>query len=142
MTKIIKLYYPIASTMTVNGKRLEFTTLPNPSGTGSRKVLYYDLPHSFLTGSNPKYIHVRHVLALHNRNIANDIKMHSSIVSVAPYDDSFTVFANQVLVKPKKYAYSSNVKTLSFWFSDCYGEEVDIDAFVIELMLEYVSEPI
>jgi hypothetical protein len=133
----IKLYYPITSTITINGKRLEFQNIPGPTGISTRKILFYDLPAAFLTGANPKFIHVRHVMALYNGNIPNDIKCHSSLVSVAPYDDSFTCFANQTLVKPKKFAYSSNVKTISFWFSDCYGNEVDIDAFVIGLMLEW-----
>jgi hypothetical protein len=123
--------------MTINGKRLEFKAVPSPNGISTRKIFYYDLPHSFLSGSNPKLIHIRHVMALYNGNIPNDIKCHSSLVSIAPYDDSFTSFANQTLVKPKKFAYGSNVKTISFWFSDCYGNEVDIDAFVIELMLEW-----
>jgi hypothetical protein len=138
--RIIKLYYPISSTMTINARPLVFQDVPNASGIGTRKTLFFDLPFVFLTGSGPKYIHIRHVKALHFGNMAGDIKLHSSIVSLAPYDDSFACFCNETLVKPKKFHYSSNVKTLSFWFCDMYGRPVDIDAFVIELLLEWVNE--
>jgi hypothetical protein len=69
-----------------------------------------------------------------------DVKMHSSIVSLAPYDDSFACFCNELLVKPKKFQYHSNNKTLSFWFLDMNGNEVVIDSFVIELMLHWTSQ--
>jgi hypothetical protein len=139
MPRTIQFYYPIASTMNVQSQPIQFTTIHDPNG-GTKKILFYDLPVSFISGLGPKYIHIRHVMALYNGNIPNDIKMHSSVVSLAPYDDSFACFANQVLARPKKFACESGVKSLSFWFRDCYGNEVDIDGFVIELMLEYVSE--
>jgi hypothetical protein len=126
--------------MTVNTKLLEFVDVPNTNGRGTRKTLFYDLPFNFLEASGQKYIHIRHVKALHNKSMPGDVKLHSSVVSLAPYDDSFACFCNETLVKPKKFQYNSNNKTLSFWFKDMIGNEVDIDAFVIELLLEYTVQ--
>jgi hypothetical protein len=123
--------------MTVNTKLLEFVNVPNTNGRGTRKTLLFNLPDAFLESPGPKWIHVMHVKALHNKSMPGDVKLHSSIVSLAPYDDSFACFCNEVLVKPKKFQYNSNTKTLSFWFKDMDGNEVIIDAFVIELMLEW-----
>jgi hypothetical protein len=132
-----KLYLPISSSLIINTKRLGFTDMPNSSGPGTRKTILFNLPDSFLEAVGPKWIHVRHCRALYYGNLPGDVKLHSTIVSLSPYDDFFTCFCNEVLTKPKKVAYNSNNKTLQFWFRNMSGEEVPIDAFVIELLLEW-----
>jgi hypothetical protein len=135
-----KLYLPISSTMIINTKPLVFTDLPNTNGSGTRKTIVFDLPSSFLEAGGPKWIHVRHVKVLYYDNLPADVKVHSSIVSLSPYDDSFACFANETLVKPKKFQYNSSDKTISFWFKNMKGEEVPISAFVIELLLQWTSK--
>jgi hypothetical protein len=122
-----KLYFPVSST----NNRVKVID----DGVNMKVVV--DLPDAFMSASTPKWIHVRNVRALHYSNIAHDIKLHGTVVGLAPYDDSYICFCNELLVKPKKYAYNNNNKTLSFWFKDMKGEYVYIDAFVIEIMLEW-----
>jgi hypothetical protein len=122
-----KLYFPVSSTI----ERVKVFD------DGINMKITTDLPDAFMSASTPKWIHARHVRALHYGNIAHDMKLHGSIVSLAPYDNSYICFCNETLTKPKKYSYNNNSKTLSFWFSDMYGKYVHIDAFVIELMLEW-----
>jgi hypothetical protein len=135
-----KLYLPISSTLTINTKPLKFIDMPNTNGAGTRKTILFDLPNVFLEASNPKWIYIRHCRALYYGNLPADVKLHSTIVSLSPYDDSFVAFCNETLVKPKKFQYNSNEKTIQFWYKDCFGQEVPIDAFVIELMLEWRSK--
>jgi hypothetical protein len=123
----------------VNTKLLAFVNAPNTTGSGTRKTLFVDLPFALLEASGDKYIFIRHVKALALGGIPSDVKMHSSIVSLAPFDDSFACFCHETLVKPKKFQYHSSNKTLSFWFKNLLGEEVIIDSFVIELLLEWAT---
>jgi hypothetical protein len=134
-----KLYLPISSTLTINTKPLSFVDIPNSSGPGTRKTILFNLPDAFLEAIGPKYILVRHCRALYFGSLPGDVKLHSSIVSIAPYDDSFVAFCNEALTKPKKFQYNSSTKTLEFWFRDMLGNEVPIDAFVIELLLEWTN---
>jgi hypothetical protein len=135
-----KLYLPISSTLTINTKPLKFVDMPNSSGTGTRKTILFDLPSAFLEVAGPKWIYVRHCRALYYGNLPADVKLHSTIVSLSPYDDSFVAFCNETLVKPKKFQYNSNEKTVQFWFKDTFGNEIPIDSFVIELMLHWTSK--
>jgi hypothetical protein len=137
---IQKLYLPISSTMTINTMPLRFTDMPNSSGPGTRKTILFNLPDAFLESSGPKYVLVRHCRALYYGSLPGDVKLHSTIVSVAPYDDSFVAFCNETLTKPKKFQCNSSTKTLEFWWRDMFGQEVPIDAFVIELLLEWTNK--
>jgi hypothetical protein len=127
-----KLYFPISSTI----KRVQIEKEDEKI-----KRLSIDLPDAFVAASGPKFIYVRHVRVLHHRNIAHDIKLHGSVVSFNPFDDSYVCFCNETLTKPKKYAYTKNSRTLDFWFRDMYGENVYVDSFVIETMLEWTTPP-
>jgi hypothetical protein len=135
---IQKLHLPINSTLTINTKPLKFVDIPNTNGAGTRKTILFDLPNVFLEASNPKWILFRHCRALYYGNLPADVKLHSSIVSIAPYDDSFVCFCNETLVEPKKF--QSNEQSVQFWFKDTFGQEVPIDAFVIELLLHWTSK--
>jgi hypothetical protein len=135
-----KLYLPISSTMTINTKPLKFVDMPNTNGSGTRKTILFDLPSVFLEVGGPKWIYIRHCRALYYGNLPADVKLHSTIVSLSPWDDSFVAFCNETLVKPKKFQYNSSEKTVQFWFKDMNGQEVPVDAFVIELMLEWRSK--
>jgi hypothetical protein len=114
--------------------------MPNSSGTGTRKTVLFNLPDAFLEVGGPKFVHLRHCRALYDGNLPADVKLHSTIVSLAPFDDNFVCFCNETLTRPKKFQYNSNEKVLQFWFKDMYGQEVPIDAFVIELMLHWTSK--
>jgi hypothetical protein len=122
-----KLYFPVSSTI----ERVKFDI--------KTKKITVDLPDDFASASGPRFIHVRHARALHYQGLRADIKLHGTVVSSAPYDNSYTCFCNEVLVKPKKYTYNTNRKTLEFWFADMFGAHVNVEAFVIELMLEWCS---
>jgi hypothetical protein len=126
--------------MIINTKPLKFTDMPNSSGPGTRKTILFNLPDAFLESPGPKWIHIRHCKALYYGSLPGDVKLHSTIVNIAPFDDSFVCFCNEALVKPKKFQYNSSTKTLEFWFKDMFGQEVAIDAFVIELLLEWTSK--
>jgi hypothetical protein len=99
----------------------------------------FDLPSVFLEVGGPKWIYIRHCRALYYGNLPADVKLHSTIVSLSPWDGSFVAFCNETLVKPKKFQYNSSERTVQFWFKDMNGQEVPIDAFVVELMLEWKS---
>jgi hypothetical protein len=137
---IQKLYLPISSTMTINTKPLKFTDMPQSSGSGTRKTILFNLPDAFLESPGPKFIHLRHCRVLYYGSLPADVKLHSTVVTMAPYDDGFTCFCNEVLVTPKKFQSHTSTKTLEFWFKSMVGEEVPIDAFVIELMLEWTNK--
>jgi hypothetical protein len=122
-----KLYFTVSSTI----ERVKFDI--------KTKKITVDLPDDFASASGPRFIHVRHARALHYQGLPADIKLHGSVISSAPYDNSYICFCNEVLVKPKTYAYNTNRKTLEFWFADMFGAYVNVEAFVIELMLEWCS---
>jgi hypothetical protein len=120
-----KLYFPVSSTL----QQVKFDS--------TTRQISVPLPDAFTSASGPRWIHLRHARVLHYQGLPGDIKVHSNIVVLSPYDDSFACFANEVLVKPKKFAYNTSQKILYFWFKDMLGEYVNADAWVIELLLEW-----
>ena len=95
------------------------------------------LPDEFITSANKKFIHVIHCRCIYSNYLVGDIKLHASFIQRHDYMDSFVCFTNTILTKYKKYEVTRPKPTFKIWFSDMEGNTVEVQNFVLELMLEY-----
>ena len=95
------------------------------------------LPDEFLTSPNRKFIHVMHCRCVYNEHLVGDSELHASFIQRHDYRDSFVCYTNTILTKYKKYEVNRPRPTFRVWFTDMNGNEVDIQTFNLELMLEY-----
>jgi hypothetical protein len=99
--------------------------------------LEIQLPPDFLNSRNIKHIVVRNVKSLVEYSPYANIKFHSTIVHENPWDDHFICFADEQLVKPKKYEWRSAKTTIKIWFTDIRNFKLTVDDYTIELLLIY-----
>jgi hypothetical protein len=98
-------------------------------------VLELQLPPEFLNSRNKKHIEVRNVKLLYKDVVVADAKFHSTIIYENPWDDHFICFANEQLVKPKKYEWKASKPTIKIWFSDMKNKILDADDYTIETLI-------
>lgn len=65
-----------------------------------------------------------------------DVMLHALFVERDNYLDSFICFTNTILTKYKKYEVKPKNK-FKIWFTDLMGNLINVQQFVLELMLEY-----
>ena len=108
-------------------------------GAGLSPTKYYErkFPHQFIISRNPKFIHVIHCRCLFSDSIVGDIMLHCSFIERDNYLDSFVCFTNTILTKYKKYEVTKPKDTFKIWFTDLNGNLINVQQFVLELMLEY-----
>ena len=69
--------------------------------------------------------------------MVGDIMLHCSFIERDNYLDSFVCFTNTILTKYKKYEITQPKDTFKVWFTDLMGNLIDVQQFVLELMIEY-----
>ena len=108
-------------------------------GAGDSPSKYYERkwPHEFMFSKNPKYIHVIHCRCIFSNALVGDFMLHASFVERDNYLDSFICFTNTVLCKYKKYEVNHVKDHFRIWFTDLNGNLINVQQFVLELMLEY-----
>ena len=108
-------------------------------GAGNSPSKYYErkFPHEFTSSNNPKFIHVIHCRCLFSNAMVGDVMLHCSFIERDNYLDSFVCFTNTILTKYKKYEITKPKDTFRIWFTDLIGNLINVQQFVLELLLEY-----
>ena len=83
-------------------------------------------PIDFLQSKNDKYIEIKWCRALYNSKLVGDVMVHASFVQRDGYLDNFICFTNT----------GDSQKYISK-FTDMKGNKIDVDAFVLSLLLIY-----
>ena len=96
-------------------------------------------PIDFLQSKNDKYIEIKWCRALYNSKLVGDVMVHASFVQRDGYLDNFICFTNtgdsQKYIS--KYQYIGTKPEFTVWFTDMKGNKIDVDAFVLSLLLIY-----
>jgi hypothetical protein len=107
-------------------------------GLAAQNEYEIKLPEYFTSSIRlEKYIVVRNCKALFNKELVGDLKVHSTIVQKNPYDDYFVCFANELMVKSKKYFWNSGSKYIRIWFTDMKNQPITVNDFLLDLLLVY-----
>ena len=109
----------------------------NGAGNSPSKVYERKFPHQFITSTNQKYIHVIHCRCLFADALVGDVMLHCDFIERDNYLDSFVCFTNTILTKYKKYEVVRPKDKFKIWFTDCNNNLINVQQFVLELMLEY-----
>lgn len=109
----------------------------NGAGNSPSKCYERSFPHEFVFSKNPKFIHVIHCRGIFSNALVGDVMLHASFVERDNYLDSFICFTNTVLCKYKKYEVTHVKDKFKVWFTDLTNNPIDVQQFVLELMLEY-----
>ena len=118
--------------------------------SGSRYVKTYyctsdfhsEFPPEFVSAIGEKYIEVRLCWATVNNTLVGDLMLHADFIKRDAYLDHFVNIVNVINggASPDKYAYPEcSSKDFNVWFTDLKGNRVDVDAFVLKLLLVYES---
>jgi len=95
----------------------------------------------FTNAIGRKYIVVRGCVAtINNGYIVSDLCLHADFICRDAYLDHFVNFVNNIDAGSKhdKYEYPENgKKTFRVWFTDIEGNPVQVDAFILKLLLIY-----
>ena len=97
-----------------------------------------EFPPDFITSKNKRYIIVEQVKALYNNKLIGDVLLHADFIERDHYLDYACCFVNEQPNKDTaKYEYKGYKKNFRLWFSDMKGNKVDVDAFILRLLLIY-----
>ena len=98
-------------------------------------------PPEFTSARGKKYIIVRGVVATINSGyLVGDLCLHASFIMRDAYLDHFVNFVNNIDngSLPDKYEYPENgPKTFKVWFTDLDLNPVQVDSFILKLLLIY-----
>lgn len=72
--------------------------------------------------------------------MVGDVELHANFIERDNYLDSFVCFTNTILTKYKKYEVTKPKDSFKIWFTDLMGNLIDVQQFVLELMLEFWSK--
>jgi hypothetical protein len=126
---------------------------PFPVSAGHLQKTYWIISGTHLSSDTPKIevslpvffttsINKRKNIEVRNCKInverPDGIKFHSDIVKENAFDDHFICFANELLIKPRKYHWFSSDKSIKLWFSDMTNQIIDNDfTYHVDLLLTY-----
>ena len=96
-------------------------------------------PIDFLGSKNEKIIQVKWCRALYNGKLVGDILVHADFVQRDPYLDHFICFTNTSDSQKyiAKYNYVGTKPEFRVWFTDMSGNNINVDSFVLSLLLCY-----
>ena len=96
-------------------------------------------PIDFLQSKNDKIIQVKWCRALYNGKLVGDILVHADFVQRDAYLDHFICFTNTSDSQKyiAKYNYIGNKPEFKVWFTDMSGNKINVDSFVLSLLLCY-----
>ena len=98
----------------------------------------FTLPLEFVSSRNKKYIVIQYVGAIVKDFLVGDLMVHSDMVQLDAYCDSFIMLANKRQTKYRKYEFfSSNKRDYKIWFTDLYGNSIIPSAFIMSCLLIY-----
>ena len=96
-------------------------------------------PIDFIQSRKEKYIEVKWCRALYNDKLVGDIMVHADFVQRDGYLDNFICFTNTGESQKyiAKYNFIGTNQTFKVWFTDMKENKIDVDAFVLSLLLIY-----
>ena len=117
----------------------------NDNDAGSYKTYFHvnetesKFPIDFAQSKNDKYIQVKWCKAIYEGELVGDIMVHASFIQRDGYLDNFVCFTNTGESQKyiAKYQYVGTNQNFKIWFTDMAGNKVDVDRFVLSLLLIY-----
>ena len=101
-------------------------------------TLENEFPPDFMASSNPKYIVVEQCKALYSGKLIGDIVLHADFIERDHYLDYACCFVNEQPNRDTaKYEYKGYRKNFKLWFTDMQQNPIDVDCFMLRLLLIY-----
>lgn len=96
-------------------------------------------PIDFRQSKNEKFIQVKWCKALYNGKLVGDIMVHADFVQRDGYLDNFICFTNTGESQKyiAKYNFIGTTPEFNIWFTDMQGNIINVDSFVLSLLLIY-----
>ena len=95
-------------------------------------------PPEFLASKNQRFIIVEQCKAVYADKLVGDVLMHADFIKRDHYMDYACCFINEIPNKDTaKYEYNSTDTTFRLWFTDLKNNEIEVDSFVLRLLLIY-----
>lgn len=96
-------------------------------------------PLDFIQSKKNKYIQVKWCKALYNGKLVGDVMVHADFVQRDGYLDNFICFTNTGESQKyiAKYNYVGTKPEFNIWFTDMTGNKINVDSFVLSLLLIY-----
>ena len=95
-------------------------------------------PPDFIASKNERYIVVEQCKALYNQKLIGDIILHADFIERDHYMDYACCFVNEQPNRDTaKYEYLGYKSKFNLWFTDMAGNKVDVDCFMLRLLLIY-----
>ena len=109
------------------------------SGKTDTKTFTFHFPPEFIASRNQKWIIIEECKATFKEQLVGDVLMHADFIHRDHFLDYACCFINEQANKDTaKYECDSlTTKQFKLWFTDLYGELVDLDAFVFRALLIY-----
>ena len=109
------------------------------NGKLDAKTFTFKLPPEFIASRNQKWIVIEECKAIFKNQLVGDVLLHADFIHRDHYLDYACCFVNEEANKDTaKYEMNSLTKpTFKLWFTDLYGDIVDMDAFVFRALLIY-----
>ena len=117
----------------------KFTSEEIKNGKMDSKVFTFKFPPEFIASRNSKWIVIEECKAIFKNQLVGDVLLHADFIHRDHYLDYSCCFVNEEANKDTaKYEYDNTTDaTFKLWFTDLYGELVDMDAFVFRALLIY-----
>ena len=114
------------------------TSIEHKKGIENPTIYTYELPPEFVASRAPKWIVIEQCKATMKNQLVGDVIMHSTFVHRDHYLDHAVCFVNEEANKDTaKYEYNSNISQYQIWFTDLNGDAVEMDSFVVRMLLIY-----
>jgi hypothetical protein len=95
-------------------------------------------PPEFIASKNKRYIIVEQCKATYKDQLVGDVILHADFIKRDHYMDYACCFTNEIPNKDTaKYEYNDYSKDFNVWFTDLKGNNIEVDAFVLRLLLIY-----
>ena len=95
-----------------------------------------DFPPEFIASRNQKWIVVEECKATYKDVLVGDVIMHADFIQRDHYMDYACCFVNEEANRnTAKYEYNNYQPKFKIWFTDLKGNNVEIEAFALRLLL-------
>jgi hypothetical protein len=97
-------------------------------------------PPEFIASKNQRYIVVEQCKATYKDQLVGDVIMHADFIQRDHYMDYACCFVNEQPNRDTaKYEFKNtgNKNSFNIWFTDLYGNNIEVDAFALRLLLIY-----
>ena len=119
--------------------------MTDPDAASDRKIYLHNsalntkFPHAFVASRNSRTTQVKWCRVLYIGKLVGDIMVHADFVQRDYYLDHFICFTNtgdsQKYIA--KYSYTWTTPDFNVWFTDIAGNSIDVDCFVLSLLLTF-----